>query len=89
MVRLAEARAKIEPEVMAILDPIQQDRVLGLLIQLEDGLSLMSVSLDEALGIDSNSNWVLELAHLEEKIHGAEGRHQTVGKSRKRCNQEP
>jgi len=53
--KLAEARNKVEGEVMLILDPIQQDRILGLLIQAEDGRSLISSqALAEVLGIDAN-----------------------------------
>ncbi|MDZ4850903.1 MAG: hypothetical protein SGI77_16580 [Pirellulaceae bacterium] len=44
-----EARDKAEVEIMNILDPDQQDRILGLLIQSEDGRSLQSPSLTDAL----------------------------------------
>jgi Spy/CpxP family protein refolding chaperone len=52
MERAAEARNKAEAEIMTtILDPDQGDRILGLLIQKEDGNSLTSNVLADALGL--------------------------------------
>jgi hypothetical protein len=52
MARAAEARNKAESELMStILDPDQGDRILGLLIQKEDGNSLSSNVLADALGL--------------------------------------
>ncbi len=52
MERAAEARNKAEVEIMTtILDPIQGDRILGLLIQKEDGNSLSSTVLADAVGL--------------------------------------
>lgn len=49
--RLAEAREKVDGEIMGILDPDQADRILGLLIQSEDGKSLNTSALTDALGL--------------------------------------
>ncbi len=52
MARMAEARNKAEQEIMTtILDPDQGDRILGLLIQKEDGQSLSSNVLADALAL--------------------------------------
>ncbi len=57
MARMASALEKIEREIMtSVLDPDQGDRVMGLLIQRDDGRALTSVSVAEQLGLSSDQS---------------------------------
>jgi len=84
MARAAEARIKAEEEIMTtILDPDQGDRVLGLLIQKEDGQSLSSNVLADALGLSpeqkqqiktvSDNNSTERMKMMESAMRGGGG----------------
>ena len=67
MAKMAEFRDKAESEVMsAILDPEQGDRILGLLIQNEDGRALTSKPVADVVGLTSDQKQ--QLVTISEKF---------------------